>query len=80
MDYSPSVNLRVSHAILFLLSPTYTIFFLEGSEVLGQSIGIGDTSLYPTVSSRATTTHLIFRLFLIVSESRPKGRGFYPIF
>jgi hypothetical protein len=36
MDYSPSVNLRVSHAILFLLSPTYAIFFLEGSEVLGQ--------------------------------------------
>ncbi len=80
MDYSPSVNLRVSRAILFLLSPTYAIFFLEGSEVLGQSIGIGDTSLCATVSSRATTTNLIFRLFLIVSESRPKGRGFYPIF
>ena len=55
-------------------------YFLEGSEVLGQSIGIGDTSLYATVSSRATTTHLIFRLFLIVSEIRPKGRGFYPVF
>jgi hypothetical protein len=46
----------------------------------GNPFRIGDTSLLATVSSRATTTHLIFRLYIAQRQAALKERGFKPKF
>jgi len=51
-------------------------FLIRAVRYWGNPKWVGDTSFCPTVSSRVTTTHLIFRLPISLTQSRPKRTGF----